>query len=231
MSKYWTYGEIKTKVEADLDLESETFISPEEMLGYANEAIDEVERQIHDLCADYFLTRANLTLVDGQEAYDLPSDIFAMKIRSIIYRNGNLTWRFERIRDWMKFEQYEFEKTGLTGNSRRYGYFIVNTTPGTPQVLVTPTPNESGAYGKIWYIRNANEMVDDDSICDIPEAVNYVMAYMKWKCYMKELHPNLPGAKEEVDAQYANTMKNLSEMFPDDQTTIEPDTRLYDDMN
>lgn len=229
--KYWTYGEIRTKVETDLDLQDETFISYNEMLGYANEAIDEVERQIHDLCSDYFLTRANLVLVDGQEAYDLPSDIYAVKIRSIVYRNGTLVWKFDRIRDWYKFEQYEFEKTNLTGNSRRYGYFVVNTTPGQPQILITPTPNEDGAYGKMWYIRNANEMVDDTSVCDIPEAVNYVMAYMKMKCMEKELHPNLPKISADVDSQRADTLKNLSEMYPDNETEIEADTRLYDDMN
>lgn len=229
--KYWTYGQIRTKVEADLDLQGESFISSTEMLGYANEAIDEVERQIHDLYSDYFLTRGSLTLVNGQEAYSLPSDIFAIKIRAIVYRNGTLTWKFDRIRDWHKFEQYEFEKTNLTGNSRRYGYFVVNTTPGNPQILITPTPNESGTLAKIWYLRNANEMVDDTSVCDIPEAVNYVMAYMKWKCMMKELHPNTELAAKEVEAQNANTLKNLSEMFPDNETDIEPDLRLYDEMS
>ena len=69
--KYWTWLEIRTKVQRDLDLEGESFITGAELLGYANEAIDEVERQVLTLCEDYFITRSVLTLVPGQEEYSL----------------------------------------------------------------------------------------------------------------------------------------------------------------
>ena len=40
---YQTYEQLRRKVEKDLDLEEELFITPSEMLGYANEAIEEAE--------------------------------------------------------------------------------------------------------------------------------------------------------------------------------------------
>lgn len=228
--KFWTWAEIRTKVERDLDLEDETFITPTELLGYANEAIDEVERQILTLCEDYFLTRGTISLVSGQEEYDLPTDIYAMKIRQIIYRNGSQVWKLERIRDWSKFLSYELDKAFSTA-TQQYGYFIVNQTAGSPKLLLSPTPSEAGAYLQVWYIRNANELTVDASVCDIPEAVHYVMAYIKMKCMEKEMHPNLPKALSDLQAQREDTLKTLTEMFPDNENTIEPDLRIYNDMN
>lgn len=230
MARYWTWNEIKAKVEADLDLEGEVFITESELLGYANEAIDEVERQVHMLCEDYFLSRTPLTLVNGQEAYDLPTDIYAMKIRDIIYRNGTSVFKMIRIPDWHKFEQYEAEQVGIT-NTMRYGFMILNETAGAPKIIITPTPTEDGVLGKIYYIRNANELVLGTDVCDLPEAVNYVMQYVKVRCYEKEGHPNLPKAMADLEAEKQTTITALANMVPDNLNEIEPDLRLYDDMN
>lgn len=228
--KFWTWAEIKAKVLRDLDLEGETFITETELLGYANEAIDEVERQILTLCEDYFLSRSVLTLAVGQEEYDIPDDIYGMKIRQIIYRSGTQVWKLNRLRNWTKLGIYETEKSNATG-TQQYGYFILNATAGEkPKILLTPTPNEAGAFLQIWYLRNANELVSDQSKCDIPEAVNYVMAYIKMKCLEKELHPNLPKAIQDLEQQKADTLKTLADMYPDNEDTIEPDYRLYAEM-
>lgn len=228
--KFWNFGEIRQKVERDLDLEGETFITATEMLGYANEAIDEVERQILTLCEDYFLTRTTITLVPGEEEYAIPTDIYALKIRKMVYRNNNQVWAVDRVRDWNKFLSYELDKTNLSA-TQHYKYFIVNQAAGAPKLLLTPTPTEAGSFLQVWYLRNANEMVDDTSVCDIPEAVNYVMAYIRMKCMAKEMHPNLSTAIAEVEAQKSDTLKTLAEMVPDNENNIEADTRLYDEMN
>jgi hypothetical protein len=228
--KFWLWSEIKAKVLRDLDLEGETFITETELLGYANEAIDEVERQILTLCEDYFLSRGLITLVSGQEEYDIPDNIYGMKIRQIIYRSGTQVWKLNRLRNWNKLGIYETEKTISTG-TQQYGYFILNSVAGEkPKIILTPTPTEDGSYLHIWYLRNANELADDNSKCDIPEAVNYVIAYIKMKCFEKELHPNLQKSIQDLDQQKEDTMKTLAEMYPDNQDTIEPDYRLYAEM-
>lgn len=228
--KYWSWSEIKAKVLRDLDLEGETFITETELLGYANEAIDEVERQILTLCEDYFLSRGQITLVPGQEEYDIPDNIYGMKIRKIIYRAGTQVWNLARLRNWNKLSIYETEKVNATG-TQQYGFFILNGTAGEkPKILLSPTPTEAGSYLQIWYLRNANELVNNNSKCDIPEAVNYVMSYIKMKCLEKELHPNLPKAIQDLEQQKVDTLKTLAEMYPDNENTIEPDYRLYSDM-
>lgn len=226
---YKTWGDIKTKIERDLDLEGEVFISENELLGYANEAIDEIEGHIHEMCEDYFLTRSPLTLVIGQENYDLPSDIFAMKVRGVIYRNGNETFKIERVKDWRKFEEYEFNKTGLQYN-QLYKFMIINASAGTPQLLLTPAPQEAGQYIQVWYIRNANVLTDDSSICDIPESVNYVIKYVKMKVYEKELHPNLPKAMADVADERTSTYSKLASMVVDNSNEIEADFSHYQEM-
>jgi hypothetical protein len=228
--KFWTWQEIRTKVLRDLDLEAEDFVTPPEMLAYANEAIDEVERQIHTLYEDYFLTRGVITLVANQEEYPLPTNIYANKIRKIVYRNGTQVWELERTRDWNKLLSYEVDKAYIT-STQHYRYFILNQTPGSPQLLLSPTPTEAGPHLQVWYLRNANELVADTDVCDIPEAIHYVIAYIKMKVMQKELHPNLGVAISEVEAQKADTLKTLAGMYPDNQNTIEADTRIYDDMN
>jgi hypothetical protein len=70
--RYWTFAEIKAKVESDLGMEDEDFVSADEMLAYGNEAIDEAEAEIHTINEDYFLTMGPISLVSGTDSYDLP---------------------------------------------------------------------------------------------------------------------------------------------------------------
>lgn len=147
-----------------------------------------------------------------------------------MYRNGTQVWKLDRERDWSKIINYEMDKAAGSAG-QYYRYFILNSVAGSPKILLSPTPTEAGSYLQIWYLRNANELVLESDICDIPEAVHYVMAYMKMKVMEKELHPNLAKAISDVEMQKAETIKTLSGMYPDNETTIEADTRIYDDMN
>ena len=112
-SKYWTLDELKGKIQRDLDIEGEVFIQDAsdapELLEYINEGIDKAEEIVHSLYEDYFLDKASITLVSGTHEYDLPSAIYAHKIRRIIYRNGTRVYTVDRIRDWHKFEAYALD--------------------------------------------------------------------------------------------------------------------------
>ena len=228
--RYWTWAEIKDKVQRDLDLEGEVFINETELLGYANEAIDEVERQIHTLYDDYFLTRSQITLVSGQETYDLPADIYANKIRSVIYRNATKVFKVERLRDWHKLEEYEVYQSG-THASVRFGWFLLNSTPGQPQIILAPTPLENGAYVQIWYLRNANTLTVDADILDIPEAANYVMQYIKVRCYEKEAHPMVQKAMQDLAVEKSTTLGTLAGLVADGDNEIESDMSVYNEMS
>lgn len=84
-----TFSQLKTKLQNDMDLINEPFIQDEELVGYMNEAIKDAQTAIHNLGIEggYFLTPACLNLVSNQQAYSLPSDIYANKIMGMFFQN------------------------------------------------------------------------------------------------------------------------------------------------
>jgi len=227
--KYWTWAQIKNKVKADLDLEGEVFIRPDELLGYANEAIDEAEAEIHTLYEDYFMARKTLTIVPGQEEYALPFDIYAQKIRRIVYNDGSSVYTVFRLKDWKKFESYNIAKNFAT--SDLYQWFFLNQVAGEPRILLVPQGRDSGPYLSVWYLRQANRLEEDADICDIPEFYNFIFQYIKVKVYEKEGHPNMGKAEMDLEKQRSLMNATLAQIAPDAHNEIELDISFYEEMN
>ncbi len=193
-----TWSEIETKIRLDLDLQDDSnFISQDEMAGLCNDAIDAAEAIIMTTFEDYFLTYATLTMVQGASDIALPSDIYAQKIREVLYKNGDRIFPLKELRDPMKF----YKKAILDRESvsqDEYSYFLKSATAGEQDKLVlVPAALESGAYLEMWYIRNANRIpLQTDSgspsratqlatVIDIPEWRAYLEQFIKWRCYQK----------------------------------------------
>lgn len=230
MADYNTWATVRAAVLRETDCEDEDFVTATELMDYCNEAIDECEKLIHNLSEDYFLTRSTITLVNGTEEYSLPSDIYAHKIRSIMYRNGSTVYEIKRIRDWRKFEAYESDKASGGGGNPIYAYFLLHTTAGTPKILLSPTPTEAGAYPKIWYIRNANKITSTADTIDIPECLNYIKHYIKCKILFKERSPVFEFAKAELQEVRQAMIDTLAIKVPDNDNKIEMDTSYYNEM-
>jgi hypothetical protein len=231
-TKFWTYSELKEKVERDLDLEGEVFIQPEEMQDYFNEGVDRAEEIVHTLYEDYFLDKDPITLVSGTNEYAMPSRIYAHKIRRVIYRNGSRVYPISRIKDWKKFEEYSLDLVGGSqGSAAEYRYFILNQTAGSPKILFTPEVGEAGAYVTVWFLRQANRFASNSDVLDVPEAANFVMQYVKCRCYEKEGHPGLIKALSDLTEMRLGLEGVLSAMVPDADNEIEMDTSFYGEMN
>lgn len=226
--KYWTWAEIKAKVRKELDLEAEVFIEDSELLEYANEAIDEAEAEIHSLYEDYFLTSTPISLVNGTSDYDLPSDIYAHKIRRLVYRNNSTVYEVERLKDWRKFEKKHV--ADIFSTSDLYTYFLKNSTAGSPQIVVVPQARETGANMELWYLRNANRLEATTDVCDIPEFITFIFDYMRVRVYEKEGHPLLQQAEARLQRRRALMQGTLASMIPDAMNEIEPDMTMYEEM-
>ena len=99
------------------------------------------------------------------------------------------------------------------------------------KINLLPTPQENGTDAiRIYYIRNSNRMVDNDSIRDIPEFVDYVMQFMKVRVYEKEQNPMLQMAVGMLQSKKQNMVNTLSNMVDDGDNLIEPDTSFYEEM-
>jgi len=230
--KYWTWAEIRAKVEAECDTEDEDFVRADELLAYCNEAIDEAEAEIHTLYEDYFLKPVDIPVITGDEFFSIPTlipDIYADKIRKIIFTMGSSTvYTVNRMRDWKKFEQKALEDSQITTDL--YQYFIINSTPGNPQLMLVPKAHESGSL-KVWYLRNANRLAVDTDVCDIPEFINFIFAHMRMKIFGKEGNPGYQEALERLESERNRMIGTLSTRTPDADNEIEIDVSSYTDMN
>lgn len=144
MSSLKTWGFIKTFVQRKLDLQEESFITPAELLDYAEEALRFCESVVHKLNIEdqYFTSVQPITLVQNKSEYDLPSNMYANKIQRLIYNNGTRIWDIPRIRNEHRFtmgsmmDQYP--------PSESYGYILVNNDPrATTQIRLYPKARES----------------------------------------------------------------------------------------
>jgi hypothetical protein len=229
--RFWTLAELVEKIELDLDMQEETFVSPAELVGYINDAIDDAEGLIHNLNEDYFLAKdSSTTLAQGTDEYELPAEIFANKIREIYCISGESYHVVKRARNQQKFYAYRAARTG-TGAGGDYVYFLLNQTAGSPCILLSPVPATAGATLEIWHIRNANRLSADADVCDIPEFMSYIFAFVKERVYFKEGHPMYQAALAELGRERDDMTVTLQEMTPDAENEIQPDLSYYEDHN
>jgi hypothetical protein len=234
----WTYLELKTKVETDLDLQQNSIISAPEMLGYCNEAIDEAEAEIHKLGIEdiYFLSYANLALTNGIAEYNLPADIYANKIEGVIYKNGVNIYEVKRLRARRKFLELA-EINAQPSSTDLYQYLLINRSRPDPLVPTSgrklqliPAAQETSTNITLWYIRNAASMSADTDTLDIPEFANFIISFMKCRCLQKEGDPRAPDEVAVLAQQRKLMIDTLTEMVPDGDTEIEQDLSHYQEM-
>jgi hypothetical protein len=223
-----TYLQLKTKLENDLDLSEETFISATEMLGYFNEGVAMIEDEIHTLYEDYYLApSATISLVSGTSAYSLPSDIYAQKIRALIYNDGSRSYEVRRIRKFADIPNIDANAD--------YRFVITNSsTPATGYKLkLYPASREtSSTVMTIWYIRKANRFAVDADTCDIPEAFETVLIqYVRWKCRTKEGHPDTAQDLADLQGMKQKMIETLKDRVVDEDTVLTMDTSFYDDFD
>jgi hypothetical protein len=228
---YQTWAQIEAKVRRDLGMTDEILIDSTEMMGYANDAIDECEALIHTKNEDYFLTYASIALVSGTSEYALPTDIYAQKIREIIYQNGSEIYEITRIRGEKRF--LRAQDIATNGTSEDYQYLLVNVSASAGVKLkIYPTSRETSSTNvTMWYLRNATRMTLSSSICDIPEFIPYITQSMKVKAYEKEGNPKYDRAVMTLDKMREVMETALSERVVDDDNTIPLDLSAYDEMS
>lgn len=228
--KYWTLLQIRSKLNRDLDLQAEDFVSSEEMLDYINEAIDECEAEIHSLQEDYFFTRTKIDVVEGQESYELPANCYAHKIRRVVWIRQGEIYKVARVQPWKLPEAYAIAKE-YDVSTHIFRYFVENPSAAAPVITIMPTPDVSGEYVELWYLRQANRLEQDTDICDIPEFINFIFQYVKVRVYEKEGHPNAAQARADLQAQRTLMQGTLAAAQPDAENLVEPDLTLYEEMN
>lgn len=235
MGKYWTYEELSRKIKRETDIEAEDFIQPDELFSYVNEAIDEAEKHVHTFSmeADYFLAEQRYDLTVGQQFLDLPEDIYAHKIRMLMYESGDLIYPIKRFRGPNLFETVA-NAEHYTNVGDFYKYILQNdgndnSTPAPKIRLVPVSRSTESQVIRLWYIRNARRMEDTTDVMDIPEAAQFIVKYCIYKIFAKEGHPNAENAKILLEQERQSLMSTLETMAPDKDSVIVPDLSYYNE--
>lgn len=218
-----TWDEIRTEVEDEYDLSEETFVTPEELLAYANEAIEMVESSLMKVeNGAYFKDQESLALVNGTSLYDLPDTIYANKVRKIIYNDGSRKYVIARLK--------RIEDIPLIDSSDDYMYEIVNNSVTGTQIKLHPASRETSASNvTIYFIRNANRLVEDDDELDIPEAKAFIKQYVIEKAMNKErMTPDAQPSPSLVN-KHDMLIDALTDMVPDEDNKIPMDLSYYED--
>jgi hypothetical protein len=148
-----TYGDLIDLVKRKLDLQEESFIVPQELLDYTEEAIRECEAEIHKFNAEdqYFLAQAPIALSSGKSDYALPSNIYANKIIRLVYVSGSDIYTVARSRSRNTYEARELLRNYGAGSSSsmwEYGLYNNDVRTGT-KLRIYPTPEESSAVTSV----------------------------------------------------------------------------------
>ncbi len=234
--KKWRYLEASNKVLSDLDMLEESFVLPDELAGFFNEAVESAEADIHRLSLeeDYFLTKLPITLVSGQANYPMPDNIYNRDIRRIMFADGSNIYPVRRIRGQNKFEKITYAQQ--EASSDEYRYFLENdpTSSEDEIILVPPSRDAGDELMTMWFIRCARRIplpsegsqdATDATIIDIPTFINFIFAYVKVKIMEK--------AKEPLDSYMLDLQTKRQMMadtlsgFRDDDDVIMPDLRAY----
>jgi hypothetical protein len=230
--EYPTFATMKARIKDDQDLEAEDFVDDTELMNIFNEAIRECEAHIHKLELEdiYFLTSDTPTLLNGTADYAMPTNIYANKLISVVYGNGTNIYEVKRMRGEKRFLDKAI--TDQSGGSANYQYMIVNNTAAAGvKFKLVPASQENSTNITRWYIRSATKMEDDTSQCDIPEFLNFIYAYVKWRVLDKEYSPKADGAKNDLREQKDLMMQTLENMVEDSDNKIIADYTLYEEMN
>lgn len=218
-----TWSEIRQEVEDEYDLSEETFVTPEELLAYANEAIEMIESSLMKVeNGVYFKDQEALALVNGTSLYDLPATIYANKVRKIIYNDGSRKYVIDRLK--------RVEEIPLVDSSDDYMYEIVNNSVTGPQIKLHPASRETSASNvTVYFIRNANRLAVDADELDIPEAKAFIKQYVIEKAMNKERMTPDAAPSASLTNKHDMLIDALTDMVPDEDNKIPMDLSYYED--
>jgi hypothetical protein len=226
-----TLLDIKAHVKDDLDLNDQSYVEDTDITRWANEGIAVAESQIHTLYEDYFLVETDpVQISTGQSLVDYPSDIYANKIRKIIFTDGlgnsNTSHVVNRVKNLIHAKEKDLYGSDTSTPTLTY---IPYNPSGTGRKIRLFPESGRGGYLHVFYIRNANRLVNDTDILDIDEFERFIVQYVKTQSYLKDGDPRAEDSKILEEQFKADMVMTLSTMVPDDDNALEMDMDSYNE--
>jgi hypothetical protein len=227
-----TLLDIRQQVKDDLDLNEEIFVEDSDLNRWINDAIETAEAEIHTLYEDYFLDRTVYTLTAGVRELDFPADIYASKVRKLLFKESltspnTAAHEVKREKNLIEAEGrdiYEYQSATPT-----LTWVETNNSVDGRKIRLYPEQGRAG-YLVMYYIRNANRLVDDADVCDIDEFSRFIIQHTKTQAYLKDGDPRAEESKTLEEQLKAQMVATLSNRTPDNNDEIRLDLAHYEDM-
>lgn len=227
-----TLKEIRERVEDELDLIEQEYLDKTKLDNFINYAVRKAHREIVKLYEDYFLSSVDIAVSSTQNSIDYPVDVFANKIRKLMFTDapvgskGQLVYEIKSSRNLAKDAGYNMLATA--SQNGYYQRWIPYSSLSEKNMQLVPDSATEG-HVRVWYIRRANVLSNDDDICDIPEFVDYVVQVAKSKYYLEDSDPRYTEEKNEERALKKDLINTLTNMKPDENTEVQQDFSFYED--
>ncbi len=162
-----TLLELTNEIKADLSIGSVPYSSGNKFINDAQikviirRSVRDAEALIHTLYEDYFRTNMAIPLLVDQASYSLPSDIYASKIRRIMYDDGTKFYRILRMDNINEIPTVE------TGDY--YRYYLTNSLSAGVKIQLTPPSVEDSQLGQACRLANAIKAAYTTHIADTSE--------------------------------------------------------------
>jgi hypothetical protein len=231
---YRTYQDLRDEVLREADAEAEDFVQEDEIKGYFNDAIREALSHIQKIGLedDYFQKSVKLSLVNGQTEIDLPADVFAAKIRGLIYATPTLVYEVKRIKGPQKFAEIQ-RLLQTPSQNAYYQYDLENPSPTSGfKIKLYPISYETLTNClTLNYVRTVERIVDESDLVDIPEFYSFIKAFVLMKIFAKENDAQAAEKKADYEKEKLLMLETLSEMTPDYDNKVIGDVSFYQEHN
>lgn len=248
-----TLNDLINDVKDDMDINEGTSnvltsISDADIARWIAKGVRSAERVIHGLYEDYFLSKTTIAITANTTEYSYPSDVYANKIRKIVFDNGSEAHEVKRTKDILSSQVNDilvnsWSNPILTWTPINTSVSLVGVQKTTGRkIKLFPKEGRTGTL-HVWYIRNANKLYDpatDDldgdvsptallNECDIDEFEDYIVQYAKVAALLRDKDPTAADEKMILDELEEAMRSTLSDMAPDQNNELLADTSLYCD--
>ena len=215
--------EMRNVIIDDLDLYEEDFVTSDDIDRLINIAIKKAESTIHQMSDTYFLSYQSIAITTASNKVDYPSDIYANKIKKIIFDDGNgAAYSVRKVRELDLATGTDINDPSPDSTLT---WMPVNVTGEGKKIQLFPYSSAGGTL-HIWYIRSALQLTTDSDVLDIDEFEDYIISVVKTKILFKDGDARSVDEKALEDELKEAMISTLRDMIVDDD-----DDRVLMDMS
>jgi hypothetical protein len=228
-----TRSQIVEKVRSELRLHTNKFITPTEIQGYIDSALEDGESIINDAGCMYFRTYKVYSVSADDSYISLPTDIYQARLLKLMYdENPGSTNQGESY----QVKLISIENIRHVDDQDTYRYLLTNDSTNGLQLNIYPNIRETSTDRfTLYYLRKAKRLASDTDVSDFPK-MEYIISRVK----LEALSNLPPTPKFDLEAKkFARLEEQLRVFamtltFDTDETLIkasEDTLRDYEEFN